>query len=162
MRRRKPMRIVMVLLFIGALIAAVFAFSGLLHNYPVYQEPVTVAPYDFAAFLFWLFLLLFFLTVVVGAMGGTQGKNSRSSPVGQPSVKSPVQPPRQPEAGENAAVSGFIIALFFCAIAAVAGLFGFGAVASTMAGIAMIIFWIAIALGLFAVGLGILDRRQSL
>lgn len=156
------MRTVTMLLFLGALIAAVFAFSGLLHNYPVYQEPVVVAPYDFAAFLFWLFLLLFFLTVVVGAMSKS-GRNRNASPQSpHTSTKTPVQPPRQPEAGENAAVSGFIVALFFCAIAAVAGLFGFGAVASTMAGIAMIIFWIAIMLGLFAVGLGILDRRQSL
>lgn len=159
------MRIVMVLLFFGMLIAAVFAFSGLLHNYPVYQEPVVVSPYDFAAFLFWLFLLLFFLTVVISAMSknvNAADKNPKNPSKPSTSTRTPVQPPRQPEAGESAAVSGFIVALFFCAIAAVAGLFGFGAVASTMAGIAMIIFWIAITLGLFAVGLGILDRRQSL
>ena len=146
----KAMRSAAFFLFLAMVIAAVFAFTGPWHRYPLYVEPIAVAPYEFATFLFWIFLMLFLVAVLIDVMG-------------HPAA--PAQPEKTAteydDDAEKAVTGGFIAALSFIIITAVSAVFGFELIASTVAGLAMIIFWISITLAVAAMLLGMIQRNRS-
>ncbi len=139
-------------LLLATLIAALFAYSGAFTAYPVYYSPVAVAPYQFAGFLFWTFLLLFFMAVIFNATNPRRTLTRMAQK----------QQNNELKAREDTIVSGFTLALFLLVVAAISGLFGFGVIASAVAGLAMIIFWIAIAVGIVAMIMGFYDHRGHL
>lgn len=143
------MKTITLLLLTGAVVAAIFAFGGRFNDYPVYYDSVTVAPYQFASFLFWLFMILFLAALAIGAA------NSRKNTINSGSASA-----SKLEEQEAPITGGFALALLFVVAAVISGLFGFGAVSSTLAGLAMIIFWLAVVLGVVAVISSLYDYRH--
>lgn len=140
------MRHAALLLFIAMIVAAIFGFTDIFYNDPLYAEPVSVTPYAFSGFLFWVFMLLFLVAVISGASG------RRSRPES-------LEAQAEVDEEERTITTGFTLALFLFMVAVVSGLFGFGVIASTLAGLAVIVFWIAIITAVIALFIGIFERR---
>jgi len=143
------MRGIAVFLFFAMMIAAWFAFSGGFAAHPVYYRPVIVIPFQYANFLFWILLLLFFMAVVLSA-------SRRRRPL---SPEMQAQQIKAVKAWEDAIIGGFSLALFLLVIAVILGMFGFGFVASSVAGLA---FWIAIVVALVVAAMDMHDHRPRL
>ncbi len=142
------MRTLIIFFFFAMAITAIFGFSGMHNNYPIFSEKVYIAPYEFSSFLFWIFMLLFLFTLVLGSIGKAP-KNKINNKELQKEVNDE----------EKAISGGFILALFFVVISVISGLFGLGAIASTFAGLAMIIFWLSVILAIVALVMGAIERR---
>lgn len=133
-----------IFLFLAMIIAGIFAFSGSWAQYPFYADSYTVTASEFANFLFWMFLFLFLLALVLSPMPRQRSGSALKK--------------TETESG-YILTSGFLMALFFFLISFVAAIFGLGFMASTFAGLAMILFWIAIILALVALVIGFFEQR---
>ncbi len=141
------MRNGIILLFLAMIVAGILAFSGPLIQYPVFANPYTVTAYEFASFLFWMLLFLFLLALLLSPVW-----QRRSAPAIE---KKDVDPEAK---GVYMLTSGFLLAIFFAVISFIAAIFGFGFVASTFGGLAMVVFWIAIILTLVAIAIGLFEQ----
>lgn len=138
-------------LFLATIIAGLFAFSGAFTNYPIYSDLVTVAPYAFASFLFWMFMLLFLAAVIFNTSGSRRALSKSEQ----------IRKGKRLKEQKDTIVIGFALALLLFLIAVISAIFGFGVVASTVAGLAVIVFCIDVGVGIVAVGMSLYDYRTN-